>query len=40
MGYHFKGGNYRIYIPSGHYLELKNIIEPIIHESMKYKLGD
>lgn len=39
VSYHLKGGNYRIYIPSKHYLELKTIIEPLIHENMKYKLG-
>ncbi len=39
VGYHLKGGNYRIYIPSKHYLELKSLIEPLIHENMKYKLG-
>ena len=39
VGYHLKGGNYRIYIPSKHYMDLKTILEPIIHESMKYKLG-
>ena len=39
VGYPLKGGNYRIYIPSKHYLEIKTLIEPIIQESMKYKLG-
>lgn len=39
VSYHLKGGNYRIYIPTRYYLEIKNKIEPIIHESMKYKLG-
>lgn len=39
VGYHLKDGKYRIYIPTKHYQELKGIMEPRIHESMKYKLG-
>jgi hypothetical protein len=39
VNYHLKDNNYRIYIGSGQYNEYKKLIEPYIHESMKYKLG-
>jgi hypothetical protein len=38
VSYHLKGGNYRIYIPSKNYLEIKSKIEPYIHTSMRYKI--
>jgi len=39
VGYHLKGGKYRIYIPSLKYLDFKKTIEPIIHKSMNYKIA-
>lgn len=39
VGYHLKDGKYRIYIPTKHYTELREVMGGRMHESMKYKLG-
>jgi hypothetical protein len=38
VGYHKKGGNYRIYIPTGSGVKFKNLIDKYVVETMRYKL--
>jgi len=39
VSYHKQQGNYRIYIPSKHYYQFREIIVPHKHNNFLYKLG-